>query len=146
MADDAYDDFDLVDILRATKTIAVVGASANPARDSHRVMRYMQANGYRVLPINPTEAGREILGESVWSSLAEAPSPFEMVNVFRRRDAIPGVVDEVVHHAVDKGIRYLWLQIGLAHPEAAARARAAELEVVMDRCLKIEFGRLLSHG
>ena len=143
---ETYDDEQIVRVLRTTRTIAVVGASPQPNRYSHRVMEYMQRNGYRVIPVNPTCAGDEILGELVYSALDDVPAPFEMVDVFRRMDAIPAVVDDVIRLADDKGIRHLWLQVGLYADELAARVRAAGLDVVMDRCVKIEYGRLLAHG
>lgn len=145
MARESYDDGDIIDMLNATRSIAVVGASPNPARYSHRVMQFMQHSGYRVLPVNPFAAGQEILGERVYASLAEVPGPFEMVDVFRRADAIPEVADDVLAHSAGKGIRFLWLQLELYNEAVANRARAAGLGVVMDRCLKIEYGRLLAH-
>lgn len=146
MRRESYDDADLRRFLQATKTIAIVGASPDPDRHSHRVMRYMQHSGFRVLPVNPVAAGRQILGEPVYESLATAPGPFELVDVFRRADAIPALVDEVIDLRQRKGIRFLWLQLGLYDEDAAGRARAAGLDVIMDRCLKIEFGRVLSHN
>ena len=143
---ETYDDEQIVRILRTTRTIAVVGASPRPSRYSYRVMEYMQRSGYRVIPVNPVCAGDEILGELVYPALDNVPAPFEMVDVFRRMDAVPGVVDDVIRLAGDKGIRHLWLQVGLHDSELAARARAAGLTVVMDRCVKIEYGRLLAHG
>lgn len=133
-------------MLRNTRTIAMIGASPNPRRDSYRVMRYMQLNGYRVIPVNPTIAGTLLLGETVASSLSAVTEPVDLVNVFRRPDAIPGIVDELLAFDSERRPRYLWLQIGVVHEEAAERARRAGVEVVMDRCIKIEFGRLLSHG
>ncbi len=143
---ETYEDEQIVRILRATRTIAVVGASPKPSRYSYRVMEYMQRSGYRVIPVNPVCAGDEILGELVYPTLDNVPASFEMVDVFRRMDAVPGVVDDVIRLANDKCIGHLWLQVGLYDEELAARARAAGLTVVMDRCVKIEFGRLLAHG
>lgn len=124
----------------------MVGASPDPSRHSHRVMQYLQKNGYRVLPVNPTVAGESILGETVCARLHDAPGPFEMVNVFRRPEALPDIVEAAIELREEKGIRSIWTQLGVVHEAAAARARDAGLEVVMDRCLKIEFGRLLSHA
>lgn len=132
-------------MLETTKIIALVGASPNANRHSHRVMHFMQINGYRVIPVNPSAAGQDILGEPVYASLAEVPGPFQMVDVFRRQDAIPGVADEVIQLRAEKGIRFLWLQLDLYDTAVAQKARVAGLEVVMDRCLKIEYGRLLAH-
>ena len=141
---ESYDD-DIVRMLQSTRTIAIVGASTNPGRHSHRVMAYMQKNGYRVVPVNPMAAGEEILGVPVAASLADVPAPIDMVDVFRRQDAIPALVDEVIALSTEKQMRYLWLQLDLYDGKAAQRAREAGLEVVMDRCLKVEAGRLLSH-
>lgn len=146
MARETYDDRDIVRIFRETQAIAVVGASPDPHRHSHRVMHYMRDNGYRIVPINPFAAGEEILGEPVRVSLEDSPGPFELVNVFRRSDAIPGVVDEVIEIQKSKGARFLWMQLDLYDEDAARKARDAGLEVIMDRCLKIEFGRLLVHN
>ena len=145
MARETYDDEDIVRILTGTRTIAMVGASTDPSRHSHRVMEYMLSNGYRVIPVNPAAAGQLLHGETVVAGLADIDVPFELVDVFRRRDAIPGVVDELLPLVESRGVRTLWLQLDLYDEESAARARAAGLEVIMDRCLKIEFGRLLTH-
>lgn len=146
MTKESYDDQDIIELLHSTKTIAVVGASANPDRHSHRVMTYLQRSGYRVLPVNPFLAGQEILGETVYASLADVPGPFEMVDVFRRAEAIPEVAEEVLAAKEDKGIRSLWLQLELYNEDVAQRARAAGLTVIMDRCLKVEYGRLIAHS
>lgn len=145
MSDQRIDDDLLTRILQETRTIAMIGASPRPDRHSHRVMRYMQQNGYQVFPVNPTVDEDTILGAPVYAGLADVPAPIDTVNVFRRSDAVPGVVDEVLGLREEKAIRFLWMQLGVVHDAAAARARDAGLEVVMDRCLKIEFGRLLSH-
>lgn len=145
MSDQPIDDELLTRILQETRTIALIGASPRPDRHSHRVMRYMQQKGYRVFPVNPATDEETILGERVCAGLADVPAPIDTVNVFRRPDAVPDLVDEVLALREEKGIRFLWMQLGVVHDGAAARAREAGLEVVMDRCLKIEFGRLLSH-
>ena len=142
---DTYSDQELTDILQSTRTIAIVGASPKPDRHSHRVMQFMQTNGYRTIPVNPAAAGSAIFGETVYASLADIPEPFDMVDVFRKKEAIPSVVDEVLAAREAKGIRTLWLQLGLYDEAAARRARDAGLTVIMDRCLKVEFGRLRSH-
>lgn len=144
--EETYDDTGLVRILQDSKVIAVVGASPKSNRASYRVMNYMQHNGYRTIPVNPTAVGQQILGEAVYAELEDVPPPVDMVCLFRRPDAVPEVVDQVIALADEKRIRYVWMQLGVAHADAARRAREAGLEVVMDRCLKIEFGRLLSHG
>lgn len=145
MNDSTPTDADLSRILAETRRIAVIGASPDPDRHSHRVIEYMQSNGYRMIPVNPTAAGSRIAGEQVLARLADAAGPIDMVNVFRRPDAIAGVVDDMLPLVDRKAIRFLWLQLGLVDEAAAARARATGVEVVMDRCLKLEYGRLLAH-
>jgi len=142
---ETYVDEDISRILTNTRTIALVGASMDASRHSHRVMEYMLSNGYRVIPVNPSAAGQTLLGVTVVASLADIDVPFELVDVFRRLDAIPGVVDELLPLVESRGVRCLWLQLDLYDEASAARARAAGLEVIMDRCLKVEFGRVLTH-
>lgn len=131
-------DADLAALLAAARTIALVGASDNPARPSHEVMAALQRHGYRVLPVNPALVGREILGEPVWDSLAAPGVPIDIVDIFRRSDAVGPAVDA----AIAVGARAVWMQLGVINPEAAARAEAAGLAVVMDRCPRIEIRRL----
>ena len=137
-----YRNGDILNILRETKTIAMVGASSRWSRPSYFAMKYLQGKGYRVIPINPREAGEEILGEKVYASLAEAPGPFEMVDIFRNSEAAGPVTDEAIAVAEEKGVKVIWMQLTVRNDEAAARAEAAGLKVVMDRCPKIEWGRL----
>jgi hypothetical protein len=118
--------------------IALVGASPRPERDSHHVMQFLQQRGHRVIPVNPACAGETILGEPVRASLREVGGPIDLVDVFRRSDAAGAVVDE----AIAIGARAVWLQLGVIDETAAARARAAGLDVVMDRCPAIEIPRL----
>ena len=131
-------DADIAEILTTCRTIAVVGLSANPARPSFGVAQYMQAHGYRVIPVNPNEI--EILGETCYPSLSAAASQekFDMVNCFRNSADIPPIVDEAIALVAQAGIKAVWMQQGISHPQAAARAQAAGLAVVQDRCLKIE--------
>lgn len=138
-------DNDLRRMLDDTDTIAMVGASPKGNRDSHRVMRYLQQRGYRVIPVNPTlEADQTVLGEKVYASLADIPDRFQMVDVFRKADAVDEVVTEVL--ALEHKPEFLWLQLGVVNEAAADRARKAGIEVVMDRCVKIEHGRLMVNG
>lgn len=131
-------DTELADMLKQAKTIAVVGLSSNPARPSFGVSRFLQRQGFRVIPVNPNET--EVLGEKAYSLVADIPDPVDIVNVFRR----PDLVDEVVDDAKAKGVRYLWLQEGVVNHEAAKRAEEAGMSVVMDRCILKELARLLS--
>jgi predicted CoA-binding protein len=107
-------------------------------------MKYLQEKGYRVIPVNPGHAGKVILGEKVYASLADIPEQIDMVDIFRNAQAAGPIADEAIALAEDKGIKVVWMQLGVINHEAAGRARAAGLTVVMDRCPKIEFGRLHS--
>ena len=138
MNHDSYSDDYLRGILRRTRTIAMVGASPNWNRPSYFVMKYLQAKGFRVIPVNPRAVGEEILGEPVAASLTDITVPVDMVDVFRASDAAPAIVEE----AIRIGAKAVWMQIGVRHDEAAARAEAAGLDVVMNRCPKIEYSRL----
>jgi predicted CoA-binding protein len=133
-----YDDAYIRGILQRVRTIAAVGMSANDMRPSYFAMLYLQQKGYRMIPVNPRYAGQQILGETVVGSLDDLPAPPDMVQVFRKAEEAPAVVDE----AIRAGARVVWLQLGIRSEEAAAKARAAGLDVVMDRCPKIEYGRL----
>ncbi len=123
-------------ILKENTNIAVVGLSANWYRPSYFAAKYMQEHGYRVFPVNP--AYDEVLGERCYPSLADIPEPVHIVDIFRRSEDVPPVVED----AIAIGARVVWMQIGVIHEAAAERARKAGLEVVMDRCVKIEHGRL----
>jgi predicted CoA-binding protein len=126
-------------LLATCRCVAVVGLSPKPARASHDVARVMQAAGWRIVPVNPVAAGQTILGEPVYASLLEAAQQarIDLVNVFRQSEDVPPVVDE----AIAIGAPAIWLQLGIRHDEAAARARAAGLAVVQDKCLKVEWAR-----
>jgi predicted CoA-binding protein len=138
MNHDSYSDEYLRDILTSAKTIAVVGASPRPQRPSHGVMRYLQGQGYRAIPVNPFVAGSTIHGERCYASLAEIPEEVDMVDVFRRTDMAGGVVEE----AIAIGAKIIWMQLGVRDDEAATRAEAHGIRVVMDRCPAIEIPRL----
>ena len=140
MNHDSYDDAYIVGILSSVRTIAVVGASANPARPSFGVSRFLIGQGYEVYPVNPGHAGGEILGRPVYASLADIPVEIDMVDVFRASDAVSGVVDEAL--ALSPLPRVVWMQLGVRNDAAAARAEAVGVQVVMNRCPVIEFGRL----
>ena len=125
-------------ILATHKTIAVVGLSANWYRPSYFAAKYMQEHGYRVIPVNPAYAGQQILGEKVYANLRDIPEKIDIVDVFRKAEDVPPVADE----AIAIGAKVLWQQLGVRNEEAARKAEAAGLESVMDRCVKIEHGRL----
>jgi predicted CoA-binding protein len=131
-------DEDIKALLERTRTIALVGASDRPDRPSNRVMAVLQRHGYRVLPVNPQITGEHLHGEFVWRDLAQIGEPIDMVDIFRRPQAAGEAVDE----AIAAGAKAVWMQLGVINAEAAARAQAAGLQVVMDRCPAIEIPRL----
>jgi predicted CoA-binding protein len=131
-------DEDIAQLLGETRTIAMIGASDRPDRPSWGVMKFLQAQGYRVIPVNPQITGEHVHGEYVWRELGQIGEPIDMVDIFRRPQAAGEAVDE----AIAAGARSVWLQIGVINDEAAARAEAAGLKVVMDKCPKIEIPRL----
>ena len=131
-------DEDIKALLERTRTIALVGASDRPDRPSNRVMAMLQGHGYRVLPVNPQITGEHLHGEFVWRDLAQIGEPIDMVDIFRRPQAAGEAVDE----AIAAGAKAVWMQLGVINAEAAARAEAAGLQVVMDRCPAIEIPRL----
>ena len=141
MSDLEYDDELIAGILERTETIAMVGASSNWVRPSHFAMKYLQSKGYRVIPVNPREAGSQLLGETVYADLAAIPDQFQMVDIFRNSKAAGGIADEAAA-IKDKGIEFIWMQLGVRNDEAAMRAEAAGLTVIMARCPKIEYGGL----
>ncbi len=122
----------ICEILDRYRTIAVVGLSPKPVRGSHMVARFLKEHGYRIIPVNPGQ--KEILGEKCYPALSEIPEPVEIVNVFRRSEAIPEIADE----AIRVGTKVFWMQLGIRHDEAAKKLAEAGIEVVMDRCIKIE--------
>ena len=141
MTDTPSDDL-LRQILTRTKTIACIGVSTNPIRPSHYVARYLGLRGYRVIPVNPAYAGQELLGETVRGDLSElVDEKIDMVDIFRRPEAVPQIVD----HSLELFLPHLqtiWMQIGVRHPEAAAKAESAGVTVIQNRCPKIEYQRL----
>ncbi|WCT73694.1 CoA-binding protein [Sphingomonas naphthae] len=131
-------DADIAALLAETRTIALVGASDRPNRPSHGVMAMLQGHGYRVIPVNPQITGDHVLGEYVWRELSQIGEPIDMVDIFRRSEAAGEAVDE----AITAGAKSVWMQIGVVNEAAAARAEAAGLKVVMNRCPAIEIPRL----
>jgi uncharacterized protein len=138
MSEISYPDAHLRDILQSARTIAVVGASPRPHRPSHRVMRYLQSQGYRAIPVNPNAAGEVILGEPCYAALTEIPEKIDLVDVFRRSEFAGAAVDA----AIAVGAKAVWLQLGVIDGAAAERAAAHGLKFVMDRCPAIEIPRL----
>jgi len=131
-------DEEIADLLRTSRTIAMIGASDRPERASYGVMKFLQDHGYRVLPVNPQITGEHVHGEFVWRELAQIGVPIDIVDIFRRPDAAGEAVDQ----AIFIGAKAVWMQLGVINEEAAARAEAAGLKVVMNRCPKIEIPRL----
>ena len=131
-------DEDIYELLANARTIAMVGASDRPDRASHGVMQYLQDRGYRVIPVNPQITGQHLHGEFVWRELSQIGEPIDIVDIFRR----PMAAGEAVDEAIAVGAKAVWLQIGVINEDAANRAEAAGLKVVMDRCPKIEIPRL----
>ena len=134
-----YDDAYLRRILRDTKTIAMVGLSANWNRPSYFAAKYLLDRGYKVMPVNPAAKGQEILGQKVYGSLADIPEPLDMVEIFRNSQAADGIVDEVL--ALSPLPKVIWMQLSVRNDAAALRAEAKGVEVIMNRCPKIEYGR-----
>ncbi len=135
-----YTDAFLEQVLQRTKVVAVVGVSMNPVRPSYYVARYLSLKGYTVLPVNPGHAGKDLFGQTVHATLSDIAQPVDMVDIFRRSEAVPPIVDEALDAFPD--LRTVWMQIGVEHAGAAAKAQARGVDVVMNRCPKIEYQRL----
>jgi predicted CoA-binding protein len=142
MSDLIYDDELIRRVLRDTRTIAMAGASPNWVRPSNFAMKYLQGKGYQVHPINPGHAGKEIWGRMTYASLADVPAPIDMLDIFRNYEAAGQLVDEAIVLKDEKGIKIIWMQLGVINEDAARRAEDAGMTVIMDRCPKIEYGRL----
>jgi predicted CoA-binding protein len=138
MNHDSYSDAYITDILVTHRSIAMVGASANPSRPSYYAMKYLKTKGFHVIPVNPGQAGKEILGEKVYASLADIAEPVDIVDIFRNSEAALPITCE----AIGLGAKVVWMQLGVRNDEAAKLAEDAGLKVVMNRCPKIEYGRL----
>ncbi len=136
-----YPDSQIKQILRSVKTIAMVGASGNQIRPSHFAMMYLLNKGYKVIPVNPSMVGKEILGQKVYASLKDVPAPVDMVDIFREASFAPDIARETVAEKDRLGVKVLWMQLGVISAEAEQIARDAGLAVIMNRCPKIEHGR-----
>ena len=142
MSHDRYTDEYIADILGRAEVIAMVGASATNNRPSYFAMKYLLGKGYRVIPVNPGLAGQQILGQPAFAALADVPPPVDIVDIFRSSAAALEIAREAIRLKDKLGIKVVWMQLGVRNDEAAAEAEAAGLKVVMNRCPKIEYGRL----
>jgi predicted CoA-binding protein len=140
MNHDSYPDELILGILSSVGTIAMVGASANPSRPSYLVLKYLLSRGYRMIAINPGLAGTQILGAPVYARLADVPEPIDMVDIFRNSEAAGPIVEEAL--ALDPLPKVIWMQLGVRNDRAAAKAEAKGVTMIMNRCPKIEYGRL----
>ncbi|MEM8655826.1 MAG: CoA-binding protein [Pseudomonadota bacterium] len=137
---ESYTDAHLKQVLNSTKVVAVVGVSTNPVRPSYYVARYLGLKGYTVIPVNPVYAGETLFGRTVVADFTDIDAPVDMVDIFRRSDAVPPIVDAALDQLPN--LKTIWMQIGVEHADAAAKARAAGLTVIQNRCPKIEYQRL----
>ena len=135
-----YSDAHLRDVLKRTKRVAVVGVSMNPVRASYFVVRYLGLKGFDVVPVNPRHAGEQLFGQNVIGSLSEIEGEVDMVDIFRRSEVVPEIVDEAL--ARFSGLKTIWMQIGVRNAQAAAKAEARGVTVIQNRCPKIEYQRL----
>lgn len=136
----SYSDSHLRDILKRTKVIAVVGVSTNPVRPSFYVARYLDLKGYTVIPVNPVYAGQKLFGQTIRADLSDISEPVDMVDIFRRSEHVPEVLEEALTHLPK--LKTLWMQIGVEHAQATVKAETAGLDVIQNRCPKIEYQRL----
>jgi predicted CoA-binding protein len=142
MNPDSYSDDTIADILGSARVFAFVGASANVSRPSYFAMKYLIGKGYRVIPVNPGAAGQKILGQEVYATLADVPGPVDIVDIFRSSDAALEITRQAIALKDKLGLKVLWMQLGVRNDEAAREAEVAGLRVIMNRCPKIEYGRL----
>lgn len=138
--DETYSDAELRKVLGAVKTVAIVGISTNPARPSYFVGRYLGLKGYTVIPINPGHAGKTLFGKTIIDDLENVSQSVDMIDIFRKSEAVPGIVDQALEKF--QNLKCIWMQIGVQHEAAAAKARARGVTVIMNRCPKIEYQRL----
>ena len=137
-----YTDGHIREVLGRVKTIAMVGASTDWNRPSYFAMKYLQLKGFRVIPVNPRAVGTEILDETVYANMRDIPDSFDMADIFRSGEAAGPITDEAIALASEKGIKVVWMQLGVRNEAAAEKAEGAGLTVIMDRCPKIEYARL----
>jgi predicted CoA-binding protein len=142
MAYPNYPDALIARILRSVKTIAMVGASPNEVRPSYFAMKYLLDKGFKLIPINPGQAGKQILGQTVYARISDVPAPVDMIDVFRNSEAAGPIMDEAIANKDRLGLKVVWMQLGVINEDAAKRGEAAGLAVIMNRCPKIEYGRL----
>ena len=142
MNHDAYPDSYIRGILNTVKTVAMVGFSPKENRPSYFVFKYLLERGYRVIPVNPGQAGKEVLGQKIYASLSDIPEPIDMVDIFRGSENVPPIVEEALKLTSKPSV--IWMQLGARDDAAAEKAEAAGIKVVMNRCPKIEYGRLSS--
>lgn len=142
MNHDSYSDDYIADVLRTARVFAFVGASANTSRPSYFAMKYMLGKGYRVIPVNPGHAGQAILGQTVVGTIQDLAAPVDVIDIFRNSEAALAITREAIALKDELGLKTIWMQLGVRNDEAAQLAEAAGLMVVMNRCPKIEYGRL----
>ena len=137
-----YPDELIKSVLRSVKTMIMVGSSATEMRPSYFAMKYLLDKGFKIIPVNPTLPGQEILGQKVYATISDVPPPVDMVDIFRNSEAAGAVVDDAIANKDRLGLKVVWMQLGVVNEDAAERAQDAGLTVIMDRCPKIEYGRL----